>query len=276
MEFLCFDSISQVSAASRGRAVLAASHGGAYVAGVALRLGLGGVILSDAGVGRERAGIAGLDLLDTHLVPAAAISAHSARIGDGSDCLARGVISFANAAAQGIGVTKGMPAREALQRMAGAPREPVGRIPMVEESRRRLQGASGIDVIAADSNSLVGPDDQRAIVVTGSHGALLGGRPETAVKWPVLAAIYNDAGLGIDGAGITRLPALDARGIAAATVSAWSARIGDAQSSLNDGFITHANVRAVTLGAEIGISCRELVVRLLEAASQPTSVRTNP
>ena len=56
MESLCFDSITQVSEASRGRAVLAASHGGRLVAGVALRLGLGGVVLSDAGVGRERAG----------------------------------------------------------------------------------------------------------------------------------------------------------------------------------------------------------------------------
>jgi hypothetical protein len=87
MQPFCFDSITQVSAASRGRAVLAASHGGVYVAGVALRLGLGGLIVSDAGIGRERAGIAGLDLLDTHLVPAAAVSAHSARIGDGADCL---------------------------------------------------------------------------------------------------------------------------------------------------------------------------------------------
>jgi hypothetical protein len=274
MALPCFDSITQVSEALRGGAVLAASHGGAYVAGVALRLGLGGVIVSDAGVGRERAGIAGLDLLDTHHVPAAAVSVHSARIGDGSDCLARGVISFANAAAQRIGVSTGMPARHALQVMAVAPHEPVGPIPLVEESRRWLPGAFGIDVIAADSNSLVGPDDQGAIVVTGSHGALLGGRPETAVKWPVLAAIYNDAGLGIDGAGITRLPALDARGIAAATVSVWSARIGEAQSSLEDGCITHANARAVSLGAEIGISCREFVGRLLEAASRPASVRT--
>ena len=51
---------------------------------------------------------------------------------------------------------------------------------------------------------------------TGSHGALLGGKPETAIKIPVFAAIYNDADFGIDDAGIARLPALDARGIAGA------------------------------------------------------------
>ena len=47
----------------------------------------------------------------------------------------------------------------------------------------------------------------------GSHGALLGGKPETAIKIPVFAALYNDADFGIDDAGIARLPVLEARGI---------------------------------------------------------------
>ena len=32
-----------------------------------------------------------------------------------------------------------------------------------------------------DSNSLVRPEDAGAILVTGSHGGLLGGRPESAI-----------------------------------------------------------------------------------------------
>ena len=59
-------------------------------------------------------------------------------------------------------------------------------------------------------------------MVTGSHGGLLGGRPETP-RAAVFAALYNDADGGIDGAGFTRLPALDARGIAVATYSVWTA-----------------------------------------------------
>ena len=47
----------------------------------------------------------------------------------------------------------------------------------------------------------------------------------------MFAAVYNDADFGVDDAGISRLPALDARGIAGACVSAWSARIGDGQST---------------------------------------------
>jgi hypothetical protein len=142
--------------------------------------------------------------------------------------------------------------------MTAAPNGPGVQSPKLEESRRRIPGAGGFDIVLADSNALVGPDDEGAIVVTGSHGALLGGRADTAVKSRVRAAVYNDAGIGID-----------ARGIAAATVSAWSARIGEAQSSYDDGFVTCVNGTARTLGAEIGISCREFVNRLLESHSGP-------
>ena len=65
-------------------------------------------------------------------------------------------------------------------------------------------------VWALDSASLVVPEHHGAIVLTGSHGGLLGGRPETALKYDVRAAFYNDAGIGIDEAGVSRLPALDA------------------------------------------------------------------
>ena len=51
--------------------------------------------------------------------------------------------------------------------------------------------------------------------------------------------------IGIDEAGVSRLPALDARGIAAATVSAAGARIGDARSTYEDGVLSRVNTRAV-------------------------------
>jgi autotransporter-associated beta strand protein len=117
-------------------------------------------------------------------------------------------------------------------------------------------------VWALDSASLVLPEHKDAIVVTGSHGGLLGGRPETALKYDVLGALYNDAGIGIDEAGTSRLPALDARGIAAATVSAASARIGDARSTYQDGIISRVNARAASLGLREGISTRDFVAGL--------------
>jgi hypothetical protein len=108
-------------------------------------------------------------------------------------------------------------------------------------------------------------EHRHAIVVTGSHGGLLGNRPETALKYDVLGALYNDAGIGKDEAGISRLPALDARGIAAATVSAASARIGDAHSTYEDGVISRVNARAAALGLRESISAREFVAVLRRA-----------
>jgi hypothetical protein len=121
-------------------------------------------------------------------------------------------------------------------------------------------------VWALDSASLVGPEQVGAIVVTGSHGGLLGGRPDTALKADALAALFSDAGIGIDEAGVTRLPALDDRGIAAGTVAASSARIGDARSTYEDGILTRVNQRAAALGVAPGMTAREFVDMVRRAA----------
>src|SRR5262245_35051792 len=117
MRISVFDSITHVGSQMRGDVVLAASHGGMFVAHMALDLGVAAVVVCDAGIGRERAGVAGLAVLASHNVPAAAIAALSARIGDGSDCHDNGVISVANAAAEAFGVVSRMPVGEALRRL---------------------------------------------------------------------------------------------------------------------------------------------------------------
>jgi len=267
---LILDSVTHFSADARGQAAIAASHSGIYAAYLAAKAGVKAVILCDAGVGREQAGVGGLDWLDKLSVPAAAIGHRSARIGDGADCAQRGIITFANARAMFFGVAPGMSAREALDRVDRVDLPPCPAPPKSEERRFRLTDAEadGVRVHAIDSAGLVLPEDEGHIVATGSHGALLGGKPETAIKIPVFAAIYNDADFGMDDAGIARLPVLDARGIAGACVSAWSARIGDGQSTYRDGFITAVNARARACGGEIGISAKELVARLVAARSK--------
>ena len=84
------------------------------------------------------------------------------------------------------------------------------------------------------------------------------------MKAPVRAALYNDAGIGMDAAGISRLPALEARGIAGGCVSCLSARIGDALSTWNDGTISALNPLAASRGGRIGQSARAFVAALLE------------
>jgi hypothetical protein len=263
MDRLVLDSITKLPDGIAGRVVLAASHGGLFPAMCALKARLGAVLLHDAGIGRGQAGIGGVRKLGALGVPAAAIAHRSARIGDGADCLARGVLSFVNAPAAALGLASGQSAAAALAALEGAALPILDAVIEAREARATVPDLPG--VVVADSVTLVSAADRDAIFVTGSHGGLLGGRPESAIRLPVFAVLYSDADRGMDDAGISRLPALDARGIAAATVSVWSALIGDSRSTLEDGVITHCNERAQALGGEPGLAARELVLRLIEA-----------
>lgn len=256
------DSVTHLLPEHRGAAVYCASHGGAYAGYFAAKRGIGAAILNDAGVGRAQAGVAGLVLLENLGVPAAAISHLTARIGDGADGHARGVLSHLNAAAKAAGLVAGMPCAEALQVLSGRHLTPAPPPPEMQESRFVIPHDGPFRVIGVDSNALVIDADIGQIVVCGSHGGLLGGRPETAIRVAALAAIYNDAGGGIDGAGYSRLPALDTRGIAGACVSCFSARIGDARSTWEDGVISAVNATASARGGAVGQSCQAFVAAM--------------
>lgn len=266
------DSITKLGADAAGAVAIAASHGGVYAGYLAAQARLRAVIFSDAGVGLDRAGIGALAYLDALGMPAAAVDHRSARIGDGSDLAARGSISFCNDTASKLGCEPGMNALACAKMMLGAALF-AGEPPMYDEARTILRERAGEpQVWGLDSNAGVRPEDAGTIVVTGSHGGLLGGKPETALRVDALAAVYNDAGVGIDAAGISRLPALDARGIAAATVDAQSARIGEARSTWESGVISHANERASSLGVRAGMTVPAFVDCIVAAAQQRAKV----
>ena len=103
-------------------------------------------------------------------------------------------------------------------------------------------------------------------MISASHGGLLGGDPRTAIKVDALAAVYSDAGFGKERAGVSRLPALDARGIAAATVSADSARIGDGRSVYAEGVLSCVNETAAALGVAVGDSVAAFVDKVTRRA----------
>lgn len=257
------DSITRVGTEAAGAVVVNASHGGIYAAYLAAKLHAAAAIFNDAGIGRDRAGIGGLDYLQEFGIAAATVGHDTARIGDGADMMASGVITHANALAASLGVSPGQSCPDAAAALQQA--HPTHRPPPEALEAAFLLIVEPPQVWALDSASLVLPEHKAAIVITGSHGGLLGGRPETALKYDVLGALYNDAGVGKDAAGTSRLPALDARGIAAATVSAASARIGDARSTYEDGIISRVNARAASFGFHEGITAREFVAGLRRA-----------
>ncbi|MCH8999275.1 MAG: hypothetical protein IID48_13590 [Proteobacteria bacterium] len=274
------DSVTRTEPGDRGCVLVTGSHGGVYAAHLAARAGVRAAIFNDAGQGKDRAGIAGLDTLQNlgqdlgqnlgqELGLAAAAVAHdSARIGDAADSWARGTLSAVNGLAAALGCAIGQACAEAARALrAAAPPEripphalPLGAAEAVTLLRDR---PGGPQVWALDSASLVGPEHQGQVLLIGSHGGLPGGDPAAALTVDALAAVYNDAGIGIDEAGVSRLPALDARGIAGATVAAASARIGEGRSTYVDGVISRVNATAAALGGRPGMTAIEFVEAVL-------------
>src|SRR5438132_14292161 len=90
------DSITRIAEEATGAVVVNASHGGVYAAYLAAKFGAAAAIFNDAGVGRDDAGIGGLDYLQELGIPAATVGHDTARIGDGADMIAHGVVTHAN------------------------------------------------------------------------------------------------------------------------------------------------------------------------------------
>ena len=259
---ILLDSITSAGPEHRGRVVVAGSHGGRYCGYLAARAGLLGVILNDAAVGRGEAGIASLGYLAPLGIPAATVAHDSARIGDGGDMYARGRISHCNEPARALGCAPGQDCAAAARRMAARPAPDVPPAPPAGEEVRFILRAAGdgrAAVIGCDSASLVRPGDEECVVVTGSHCGVLPGRPGYGLGVRARGAAFNDAG---GGAGIARLPVLDAQGVPAAAVAAASARIGEARSTWESGVVSAVNERAAARGARAGMSVPELADRL--------------
>ncbi len=172
---LCVDSITKLGPEYRGRVLVAGSHGGRYCGYLAALGGLRGVILNDAGVGKDDAGIGALDYLQPLGVAAATVAHTSSRIGDGADMLERGRLSYCNDVAKALGCAEGQSCREAAAAMRrGEAYE--GEPPAHEEGREILR-ETPVRVVGCDSASLVVDDDADTVIVTGSHGGSLAGRP---------------------------------------------------------------------------------------------------
>ena len=106
-----------------------------------------------------------------------------------------------------------------------------------------------------------------AVLVTGSHGGA------SVVRYALAAqprlVVFNDAGVGLQQAGIAALALLQEAGVAACTVGHDSARIGEAASALDTGVLTHANAAAAALGARPGRPLRGWLLSGSSAESSP-------
>lgn len=265
-KLIVVDSVTRVGPGTTDAIVVSGSHGGLVAIEYASAAGVRALIVNDAGVGKDQAGIAGLEAADAWGLPVAAVDAATARIGDGADTYASGIISHVNVAAAGAGVQVGMTAREAatgLQRW----RLSAGRYEARPKPDRRLVlFPSEPAVIGLDSASQIDSAAGDSIVVCGSHGGLVGGQP---IRARVRAAFFNDAGVGKDEAGIQRLPALSAMGIPACAISHLSARIGDALDAYENGVLSRVNDDAASAGIHEGMTVATATQALVRRLSAP-------
>lgn len=251
-------------AESHGHVIVSGSYGGEYNAWHAAKHGIRGVVLNDAGVGFDNAGINGLPYLDRVGLPAATADAMTCHIGDGEHMLEHGIISYVNDTAAAMGFRPGDTVRKVADGMRSAP---VGTrdLPKIAMGGKRFvfEGpANGPRIVGLDAAPMLAPEDAGQIVVTGSHAALFRGQPDNVVNQDVAAIFFNDAGVGLDGAGVKRLPTLDARGIIAGAVSATSAPIGNATAIYEHGVLYHLNAHALAAGGAIGMRLKAFVQML--------------
>jgi uncharacterized protein YunC (DUF1805 family) len=259
---LLADSVTRLDAGHAGCVLVTGSHGGLIAAAYAAKARVRAAIFNDAGRGCDEAGVAGLAALDTLGIAAAAVMHTTARIGDASDALAAGVVGTTNRAAEACGVHAGMACADAARRLRAAPWRR-GAIAMAAETRVLLLGdGDGLPpVMGLDSIGLVEGADAGRILVIGSHGALHGGDPASALPVAAAAAFFHDAGRGKEDAGVSRLPVLAARGMPAAAVDHRSARIGDARSLWATGVVSVANGPAQALGIVPGMRVQDAARR---------------
>ena len=263
VQILAAPSSASATSECHGHVLVSGSYGGEYNAYHAAKWGLRGVVLNDAGVGKNRAGTRGLDYLDAMHLPGATADAFTCHIGDGEHMLEKGCISYVNQSALALGCERGQSVRECAARMrAGALIEQV--LPLLSGGKRHAlnYAQKAPPVVCVDAAPMLTADDAGSIAVTGSHAALFRGRPDNVIQVAVRAIFFSDAGVGLDDAGVARLPTLDPRGIIAGAASHASAEIGNARSIHDEGVLSRVNAGAVALGAKPGMRIRDFIIRL--------------
>ena len=238
---LAVDGVVKLPPEANGGVVVGGSNAAVYAAYFSAKAGVRAAIHHDCGIGRDEAGVRGLPWADQHGMAMAAVATDSARVGDGADMLKRGIISRVNKLAAKCGVENGQTVAQAVELLKSAP------WPHAEVEEPVVGRANVHGVLCIDSISQGNSEDAGLVVASGSHGGVTAA-PMTSAFKPRLA-FFNDAGFGVDHAGAACLPILDSDGIAAATVAADSACIGDGESTLTQGIISAVNETAHRLGA---------------------------
>lgn len=242
--------------------VVGASFAGAATAAMCMRPGVKGWVAHEGGPGKDEAGVSGLALAERFGIPAAAIATMSAGVSEGPTLLT-GTVSRCNAIAAALGVGPGQTGEAAARLMLKAPRGKACALDgVVDESVHEVLATTRGKVYAVWSFSRVEGEHPDDVYCVASHGGKV--MAQYALRVKPRGLIANDAGGCLNDAGSSGIHLVEQLfGIAAATVSADSARIGDALSTWNDGVISAVNGPAAKRGVRIGMRAADAARAML-------------
>jgi hypothetical protein len=259
---MIMDSARYCDSRSTGDVVVAASYCGTLPARLMAPHRPRAVLAHDVGIAMDGSGISGLPYLEALGIPAAAVAAATAELGNGRDMYDSGLVSRVNVLAERCGVTPGMAVVKACRLLAtGDP----GNVEAGTKVRRWTARShpTGRSIVVTDSIVFAHPDDRRNVLVTAGHTGKTGARFIEAVQpWGFICA---DGGPAKNRSGIAGLGPLDAAGLAGACYDIMTAAMGDAFDAWERGVISAANDSAMRRGVRTGQSVQEAARLLLES-----------
>ncbi|MFM6991812.1 MAG: hypothetical protein ACKOWD_11090 [Rhodoferax sp.] len=244
-----------------GDVVVAASYAGVLCARMVMSALPQAALGLDCAIGKDGAGVAGLWYYEALNVPAASVDTQTAEMGNGADMWGNGVISRVNDCAQKVGLEPGMTVQVAVEALITGKLKPA----QFDPARRRVihTAVSGRSIVCTDSIAFALPEDrERNVLCTAGHtGRSVVDYFRQFKPW---GFICSDGGIGKNNSGISALADVDVDGIAGASVSALTARMGDGQSTYFDGVISACNQTAAIKGVKVGQSAREAALLMLD------------
>jgi hypothetical protein len=254
---VALDSSSYLGAHPTGPSdiIVVGSYCGTRILAPMFSRGVKAVIATDAGIGKDEAGISGLKHGEQIGVPVAAIVTMSAETSNGRSTLL-GEISRANVLARALGVVPGQVAYEAAMRLAlGPPGKPIPTPLAAEEAPIVVEETSNGRIWATPGSTALKEKIVNDMFCSGSNASRV--FSDGALRLAVKGAIANDAGIAKNNTAVEGVAILGERGVPAAAVSTMSARIGDGLSTWDDGIISVANPTATARGVKVGMTAKE-------------------
>ena len=234
--------------------IVVGSYCGTRILAPMFTRGVKAVIATDAGIGKDDAGISGLKHGEQIGVPVATIAAMSAETSNGRSTLL-GEISHANAQARALGVAPGMLAYEAAARLAGASSgKPIPTPLDAEEAPVVVEETPRGRIWATPGTTAINDQVPNDVICSGSNSSRV--FSDGVLRIAAKGAIANDAGIAKNNTAVEGVKLLGERGIPAAAAATMSARLGEGLSTWNDGVISVVNPVAAARGVKVGMSAK--------------------